>query len=174
MEERIKSFFHKPWTIQIIGGVICGIIVLIISREHLTLISAIIAIINFISSSILIPIWLIVFLLILPFLTWGLWHYVLCRPPFLSYTNDIIDSILWRWKYIKSSTKSRYEISDLKCHCIECERELSEDGHYYVCNNENCNKKRCGDMDRIKEDEIIKTIKDRIRIKYPRAYRRLN
>ncbi len=53
-------------------------------------------------------------------------------PPYIDYTEDIIDNIKWKWKYQFDQFDRRYVIAEQKAYCPKCDSLLRGKSIYSV------------------------------------------
>jgi hypothetical protein len=173
----IKKLIHSL-IIRIISTAIAIIIVtIIIKLEYFEILMPYIrAFTELIILPITMPIWAIILAIVSaltsPFLIKRLYSCTQNRR-FLSYREDEIDSVLWRWNY-HSSSKDEYIISDLTPHCPKCKFELCLDKHeYYSCINHECEKFNDKYGYKKEKDDIIRIIKQKIEKENPHFYKKV-
>lgn len=169
---KLVGVIRNQWFITTVGSLIGFILVNHILKFGFftALIHSIILFANF---QITVPVYIITLFIILLFFVLKLYQYI---PPkrFLSYDEEVINGLLWRWKIDKIS-KDEYRICDLRPYCPDCKFELSLDRHdYYKCGNPECDTDKLIFREKDEKNEIVKVIKNRIEKKFPLVYKRVD
>jgi len=155
----IKKYFPTVVCIAI-GGFIAGKILKIELSDIIYLI------IRILTTEI--PSWIIISSLVLIYLVKRLFSYIIKRKNLLSYNEDVINNVKWKWSYKHS--KNEYLIYNLRPCCPECGTELSTD-RLKSCYCPNCGH-TFGHIR--KEDDIKKIIEQKIEEKFKKKFIKLN
>ena len=150
-----------------IGGFIAGKLGIINPSDIICSMCLIAGKMNSFLNSHTMPNWTIILLLVLIYLGIRLYPYIIKRKSLLSYNEDVINNVKWKWSYKHS--KNKYSIYNLIPCCTDCGTELSTDRlQSYYCPN--CGK-RFGHMK--KGDDIKKVIEQEIEEKFEKRFTKL-